>query len=754
MKIKNGTIKFSLVISYLAVAFILIVVNLGLYTVYEKVLDKQIADYNEFTAESIAKHIKDVTVNIQELYNNVTALPQMSEKIEAKSIDDYYLDGGTVEFINQLRGTLSDRNESIGFLYIYVENLKAVILESGILEEKIFYNNYVGETVSFEEWKKQIKNTNEFYETELKKVDKDVRVVSYNMPIDKKRGIIFSVAVDNDYFFGEIDDIGWLEKGNALIYDRNGRLLAAKKHDALIAERIEEIETKFSNKTVVYKHLVKHNTMLNYSVLIVPRKVAVGDMLMVRKVFYGINFITLLFLALLIGHYFKKNFRPIREIAKILDTDSDSLDYARLKEIVIKKIDENNIYLKRMESQSEKIKLTELAKFLKGGYGAVNEDGRKDGRYGFDLEEKDLSVILFSYKDISNFFSDYEEMEDNEKYNLLLFIIGNIFEELLKTDKIKVYVMDLDNEIVCVVNYSADDSLFLVEKLNYGIGVIENEYNFKLSYVLSRPRRGLVSLAESYSEVEKANEYKLLFNVEGNIQCSQPRVVEEEGEIKYYFDSEVEKALINHVLSGNYEMAASIIVSCFESIKTSFNPTGEYLRCMVYDIMATIIKATIVEGREQETARLSKILELNISGENIDDVLKQVLEKLKMVCDIIANDANERKMDISARIREFVQKHFEDENMSMTHIGEYFEMAPSYLSRRFKEEYGEALPDYIAKLRVERAKKLMRIQEYTLSTIAGMSGFSNVRTFNRVFKKYENITPTEYRKTNLDVEGN
>ena len=241
MKIKNGTIKFSLVISYLAVAFILIVVNLGLYTVYEKVLDKQIADYNEFTAESIAKHIKDVTVNIHELYNNVTALPQMSEKIEAKSIDNYYLDADTVEFINQLRETLSDRNESIGFLYIYVENLKAVILESGILEEKIFYNNYVGKTVSFEEWKEQIKNTNEFYETELKKVDKDVRVVSYNMPIDKKRGIIFSVAVDNDYFFGEIDNIGWLEKGNALVYDRNGRLLAAKKHDALIAESIEEI---------------------------------------------------------------------------------------------------------------------------------------------------------------------------------------------------------------------------------------------------------------------------------------------------------------------------------------------------------------------------------------------------------------------------------------------------------------------------------------------------------------------------------
>ena len=48
----------------------------------------------------------------------------------------------------------------------------------------------------------------------------------------------------------------------------------------------------------------------------------------------------------------------------------------------------------------------------------------------------------------------------------------------------------------------------------------------------------------------------------------------------------------------------------------------------------------------------------------------------------------------------------------------------------------------------------MRIQEYTLSTIAGMSGFSNIRTFNRVFKKYENITPTEYRKTNLDAEDN
>lgn len=70
----------------------------------------------------------------------------------------------------------------------------------------------------------------------------------------------------------------------------------------------------------------------------------------------------------------------------------------------------------------------------------------------------------------------------------------------------------------------------------------------------------------------------------------------------------------------------------------------------------------------------------------------------------------------------------------------------AWLTRRFKEEMGQSLGEYLAYLRLQEAKRLLRHTDMSLSEIAGALGFSSQAYFQSFFKKTAGVTPTEFRR--------
>ena len=70
----------------------------------------------------------------------------------------------------------------------------------------------------------------------------------------------------------------------------------------------------------------------------------------------------------------------------------------------------------------------------------------------------------------------------------------------------------------------------------------------------------------------------------------------------------------------------------------------------------------------------------------------------------------------------------------------------SYLSKRFKEEVGETLTDYIHKTKMDFATELMKSNIYHYNEIAEVLGYQNYSYFSRIFKKYYDLSPAEYIK--------
>ena len=73
-------------------------------------------------------------------------------------------------------------------------------------------------------------------------------------------------------------------------------------------------------------------------------------------------------------------------------------------------------------------------------------------------------------------------------------------------------------------------------------------------------------------------------------------------------------------------------------------------------------------------------------------------------------------------------------------------MSRPYLSKKFKEDTGENIADFILKEKTEEAKRLLRYSDKSLTAIGSYLGFSSASHFSRVFKTYVGSTPSEYRE--------
>lgn len=73
----------------------------------------------------------------------------------------------------------------------------------------------------------------------------------------------------------------------------------------------------------------------------------------------------------------------------------------------------------------------------------------------------------------------------------------------------------------------------------------------------------------------------------------------------------------------------------------------------------------------------------------------------------------------------------------------------SYLSRYFKKTVGISFNSYVNHYRLSHACYLMKNSDISILECAMDSGYSSLRSFNRNFKQYFNMTPIEYRKLNM-----
>jgi two-component system response regulator YesN len=70
-------------------------------------------------------------------------------------------------------------------------------------------------------------------------------------------------------------------------------------------------------------------------------------------------------------------------------------------------------------------------------------------------------------------------------------------------------------------------------------------------------------------------------------------------------------------------------------------------------------------------------------------------------------------------------------------------------SRRFRQVMGVPFRDYLVRLRLEKAKALLRTAGVSITEVAHMVGFGDLPRFDKLFKRYTGVTPSGYRPRDL-----
>lgn len=97
------------------------------------------------------------------------------------------------------------------------------------------------------------------------------------------------------------------------------------------------------------------------------------------------------------------------------------------------------------------------------------------------------------------------------------------------------------------------------------------------------------------------------------------------------------------------------------------------------------------------------------------------------------------------QMKNFIREHY-GENLSLDEIVGAAELSNAYGSSIFKKETGMTITNYVTKVRMEEAQRLIRETNLTINEVAYKVGYTDTRYFSKLFIKIVGIKPVDYRK--------
>jgi two-component system response regulator YesN len=129
--------------------------------------------------------------------------------------------------------------------------------------------------------------------------------------------------------------------------------------------------------------------------------------------------------------------------------------------------------------------------------------------------------------------------------------------------------------------------------------------------------------------------------------------------------------------------------------------------------------------------------------------LEEIFGRYEKILEQIKSQKNyKRYVRMTEEVMQMVQARYSDYELSVESIADKYGYTPSYFAQIFKTHCGMNLNDYIRKVRIEKAKELLRASELTVTEIAVSTGYPNTNYFYHAFKTEVGITPASYREQN------
>ncbi|MDD6174213.1 MAG: helix-turn-helix domain-containing protein, partial [Firmicutes bacterium] len=146
-------------------------------------------------------------------------------------------------------------------------------------------------------------------------------------------------------------------------------------------------------------------------------------------------------------------------------------------------------------------------------------------------------------------------------------------------------------------------------------------------------------------------------------------------------------------------------------------------------------------GSKKDAKQLVQMTKALQNAENLDeftDGIEAILQN--------SSEINPANLLYTSRAKEYTQNHL-NAPLSAEEMARMLNISSSHFSRVFKSTCGENYSEYVARIRMEEAVRMIRETNLPVRTIAEAIGYGeNIGYFSRKFKSIYGITPSEYRR--------
>jgi two-component system response regulator YesN len=179
---------------------------------------------------------------------------------------------------------------------------------------------------------------------------------------------------------------------------------------------------------------------------------------------------------------------------------------------------------------------------------------------------------------------------------------------------------------------------------------------------------------------------------------------------------------------------------------TQYLENFELLKISILELLIILSRAAVEAGAKIEemlgmrygfVTQLARIKD----QETLCLWVVKVLEKLM---DGIYQTRHAKNYQRLRKALDFIETHY-NESLTVEQLAKEVYLSPSRLSHIIKSELGITFGDYISKVRIEKAKVLLKDRELPISQIALEVGCPDQSYFTKVFKKIEKCTPMKFR---------
>ncbi len=718
--------------SYLVIILSLFIMMAVIVSVYSASLKKETNEFNEFVFESVAASVNDVLLNVNDLHLSLARNENLDKFLHQKG--NFHKSQTTYELISDLKA-YRQFAANIDYFFIYLKEYDLVLSEDGVSNSFDYYNYYFDtQKISYEEWK------NLFYNFEK---DQYISLACANRFGEKfdSLGFMFCIELDNPdavgmilcdkrHFMKNIENLEWKKLCDIYIYNGEGNLVLHNKisEGEDIPLTLKEADKYVNKDNVVFRKAVSNDRYFWQIITVAPKKVLNSEIYIIQSFIVGLVIFAVILLAFLVRYLLKLNRKPIRDVLSLFGVSEEKDEYEVLHRLINETIDRNNNLLKDVEARDRELKTVAISKIIRGDL-PHSTFAEYDIEFNWEL----YSVLSFCLEDISTFFREDTSMPDFERSYHLRYVINNVMEELFLEAGFKIYTTEIDHYVVCLASLADGTVLSEVSELvQKGVSYINTYFNIELIYAISSIYDTFLDLPKAYVKTKDIIEYKRFLNT--NVIPFDMK--KESGEYNYIFDTRCEERLMYYVKSGNADEAKAILEPIFDEFKKFNKYSMEYIRYVVFDIASTLTKC-VNDLTQSIDFAIKKLYKQIHECVDIDSMQGEIERYIENICENVSLVRKKKYQKFSVDdIVKYVHDNLTDTNLGVASIGEYFNLTGSYASRLFKESMHISLTDYIARMRVRLAQKLISEGEYSIIEVSEMVGFNNDRAFYRAQKKF------------------